>query len=205
MLRFIDVFNFHSSCIQSSRIEILKDDDIAAFINARRFVVKVSFKTAEITEIAEALDTSAASEERVTEIAESVFEAARRAEFWAESEERVFEAARRAEFWTEVTRVVEFWAEFWAEHRVAEIAERVTYTRAELKERVSETARVKLWAESEERVSETFLSRCFLLYLSRFLTLSNIKNDEAIDDEASEDVSDDETINNETLRDSRTR
>ena len=134
MLRFIDVFNFHSSCIQNSKIEILKDDDIATFINAKRFVIKISFKAAETAEIVEALNTSAASEERVTEI-----------------------------------------------------------------------ARAELWAELEKRVSEIFLSRCFLLYLSRFLALSDIKNDEAINDETFKDVCDDEIINNETLRDSRAR
>ena len=134
MLRFIDVFNFYSSYIQNSRIEILKDDDIAAFINAKRFVVKISFKVTEIAETAEALNTSAA-----------------------------------------------------------------------LKERVIKTARVKLWAESEERVSEIFLSRYFLLYLSRFLALFNIKNDEAIDNETFKDVCDDEIIDDEILRDSRAR
>ena len=39
--------NDHS---KSSETEILKDDDITAFINVRRFVAKISFKAAE-TEI----------------------------------------------------------------------------------------------------------------------------------------------------------
>ena len=81
MLRFIDVFNFHSFYIQNSRIEILKDNDIATFINAKRFVVKISFKMIEIAEIVKALNTLAALKKRVTETAESVFETARRVKF----------------------------------------------------------------------------------------------------------------------------
>ena len=49
-------------------------------------------------------------------------------------------------------------------------------------------------------MSEIFLSRCFL---SRFLALSDINKDEAIDDETSEDVNDDEII--KTLCNRRTR
>ena len=50
-------------------------------------------------------------------------------------------------------------------------------------------------------MSEVFLSRYFL---SRFLALSNINDEKAINDEAFKDVSDDEIIknDNETLRDS---
>ena len=60
----------------------------------------------------------------------------------------------------------------------------------------------------------SFLPRCFLLCLSRFLALSDIDNDETIADEKSKNVSDDETsenedddevINDEALRDSRAR